>query len=45
MLCFKQKDFMVNMYLDYPEDQTDRNIPISIKDWNQKLNSFLQFNE
>ena len=33
------------MYLDYAEDQAERNIPMTMKDWSQKLNAFLQFNE
>ena len=33
------------MYLDYAEDQAERNIPMTMKDWASKLNAFLQFNE
>src|ERR1035437_8660864 len=33
------------MYLDYAEDQAERNIPMTMKDWAGKLNAFLQFNE
>ena len=29
----------------YAEDQAERNIPMTMKDWSQKLNAFLQFNE
>ena len=36
---------IVSMYLDYAEDQAERNIPMTMKDWSQKLNTFLQFNE
>ncbi len=36
---------IVSMYLDYAEDQAERNIPMTMKDWSQKLNAFLQFNE
>ncbi|NOQ31973.1 MAG: cell filamentation protein Fic [Helicobacteraceae bacterium] len=36
---------IVTMYLDYAEDQAERNIPMSMNDWSQKLNTFLQFNE
>jgi len=36
---------IVTMYLDYAEDQAERNIPMTMKDWSQKLNAFLQFNE
>jgi len=35
----------VTMYLDYAEVQAERGIPMSMEDWNQKLNAFLQFNE
>jgi hypothetical protein len=33
------------MYLDYAEDQAKRKIPLTMEDWNTKLNAFLQFNE
>lgn len=33
------------MYLDYAEDQAERKIPMTMKDWAAKLNAFLQFNE
>ena len=33
------------MYRDYAEDQAERNIPMTMKDWAGKLNAFLQFNE
>jgi len=36
---------IVTMYLDYAQDQAERNISMTMKDWNQKLNAFLQFNE
>ena len=36
---------IVTMYLDYAEDQAERNIPMTMKDWSEKLNAFLQFNE
>ncbi len=36
---------IVTMYLDYAEDQAERNIPMTMKDWSQKLNAFLQFTE
>lgn len=35
----------VTMYLDYAEDQAERNIPMTMKDWAGKLNAFLQFNQ
>ena len=33
------------MYLDYAEHQAERNIPMNMQDWSQKLNTFLEFNE
>ena len=33
------------MYLDYAEDQTERGIVMTMKDWAEKLNAFLQFNQ
>lgn len=33
------------MYLDYAEDRAERNIPMTMQDWAEKLNAFLQFNE
>jgi len=39
------KQGFVTMYLDYAEDQAERNIPMTMKDWAGKLNAFLQFNE
>ena len=41
----KSLNRIVTMYLDYAEDQAERNIPMTMKDWSQKLNAFLQFNE
>jgi hypothetical protein len=41
----KSLDRFVSMYLDYAEDQAERNIPMTMKDWANKLNAFLQFNE
>ncbi len=38
-------DRFVTMYLDYAEDRASRNIPMTMKDWAEKLNAFLQFNE
>jgi len=38
-------DRIVNMYLDYAEDQAKRKIPMTMEDWIMKLNAFLQFNE
>ncbi len=36
---------IVTMYLDYAEDQAKRSIPLTMADWQSKLNAFLQFNE
>ena len=33
------------MYLDYAENQAKRKIPMTMEDWANKLNAFLQFNE
>ena len=33
------------MYLDYAEDQAERHIPMSMEDWKERLDVFLQFNE
>lgn len=38
-------DRIVNMYLDYAEDQARRHRQIFMRDWRQKLDAFLQFNE
>lgn len=35
----------VTMYLDYAEHQAERGIPMTMKDWSEKLNAFLKFNE
>ena len=35
----------VAMYLDYAEMQAERKIPMTMQDWADKLNAFLQFNE
>lgn len=36
---------IVSMYLDYAENQAKRQIPMSMADWVQKLDGFLQFND
>jgi hypothetical protein len=36
---------VVSMYLDYAENQARRNIAMSMADWVQKLDAFLQFND
>ena len=41
----KSLNRIVTMYLDYAEDQAERRKPMHMKDWEEKLNSFLQFNE
>jgi hypothetical protein len=33
------------MYLDYAENQAERQIPMKMTDWVKKLDAFLQFNE
>ncbi len=35
---------IVTMYLDYAEDQAERHQPMYMRDWAQKLDTFLQFN-
>ncbi|XQY91884.1 virulence RhuM family protein [Metabacillus sp. HB246100] len=40
----KSLNRIVTMYLDYAEDQAERNQPMYMKDWIEKLNAFLQFN-
>ena len=41
----KSLDRFITMYLDYAEDQAERGIPMTMSDWVQKLNAFLQFNQ
>lgn len=36
---------IVTMYLDYAEDQAERHIPMTMKDWAGKLSAFLKFKE
>ena len=36
---------IVTMYLDYAEYQANRNIPMTMQDWAERLNRFLEFNE
>lgn len=36
---------IVTMYLDYAENQASRNIAMSMNDWINKLDGFLQFND
>lgn len=35
---------IVNMYLDYAEDQAEQGQVMTMKDWEERLNAFLQFN-
>ena len=35
---------LVSLYLDYAELQAKRKIPMSMEDWSQRLNGFLEFN-
>lgn len=41
----RRLDRVVSMYLDYAEEQAERRIPMSMEDWANKLDAFLQFNE
>lgn len=36
---------LVNMFLDYAENQAKKQIPMKMTDWVNKLNGFLEFNE
>lgn len=36
---------VVSMYLDYAENQAERQIPMTMKDWVRKLDAFLDFND
>jgi hypothetical protein len=36
---------IVTMYLDYAEEQAERRRPLYMRDWRDKLDGFLQFNE
>lgn len=36
---------IVSMYLDYAEDQAEQGNIMTMKDWAEKLNAFLQFNQ
>ncbi len=36
---------IVTMYLDYAEHQASRHIPMTMEDWSDRLNRFLEFNE
>ncbi len=41
----KALEHIVTMYLDYAEYQASRHIPMTMQDWSQRLNRFLEFNE
>jgi hypothetical protein len=41
----KSLERIVTMYLDFAELQAERQIPMKMADWVQKLDAFLQFNE
>ena len=41
----KALERIVSMYLDYAENQAARQIPMSMSDWVEKLDAFLNFNE
>lgn len=41
----KALERIVSMYLDYAENQAARQIPMKMKDWVEKLDAFLHFNE
>jgi hypothetical protein len=41
----KSLNRIVTMYLDYAEDRAENKISMTMQDWAQKLDAFLQFNE
>jgi hypothetical protein len=41
----RQLNRIVTMYLDYAEEQAERRRPLYMRDWRDKLDGFLQFNE
>ena len=41
----KELDRIVSMYLDFAENQASRQRPMKMKDWVERLDAFLQFNE
>lgn len=41
----KSLNRIVTMYLDYAEHQAEKGIPMTMRDWKEKLDAFLQFNE
>ena len=40
----KSLERIVTMYLDYAEEQAERHIPMTMEDWKNRLDVFLQFN-
>jgi hypothetical protein len=41
----KELERIVSMYLDYAENQAEKQRPMTMADWVQRLDAFLQFNE
>ena len=41
----KRLERLVTMYLDYAEDRAERMIPMKMKEWVEKLDGFLEFND
>lgn len=41
----RQLNRIVTMYLDYAEEQAERRKPLHMRDWREKLDGFLRFNE
>lgn len=41
----RQLNRLVTMYLDYAEEQAERRQPLYMRDWRDKLDGFLKFNE
>jgi len=41
----KELNRIVNMYLDYAENQAERQKPMTMSDWVKRLDAFLRFNE
>jgi hypothetical protein len=41
----RQLNRLVTMWLDYAEDQASRRKPIYMRDWRERLDAFLQFNQ
>lgn len=41
----KRLNRVVSMYLDYAEDRAERQIPMSMEDWAERLDKFLEFYE